>query len=645
MTLLRPSPSWLNLPFTLVVGLFVLRQLLVILAAEQGRKQDLVKRINKNNQEFQLSILVPFLDANDHPALLALLHAISEQEYPASKVAIHLVTSEESRRDLIPQSLRPNVKVWQYPGEHPRYEYAMTWLIERCLAAGGNGMFVFLKPTDIIKPDFLLNVAARGLDSFAIQGYVALKNPPETPLAKVHALSTRLFNRIGNAGRYHLGMSCRLLDSGWAIKQEVLEMIPFYRGMDLDNLEYTIRLNLENFRVNWAPNVVVYSDSSVPFLEHFTLCAGSFFNRLNLLGRYGPLLLSRLIFRFDFNYIEQLLSLVTPPYFLTLMALALVTAAKFKTVSLPIPGDALLWAIITAVTLVLNVMALVVARCKSTDYTAMVVYTPISYLFGLIASPVALYGYFKTVLSRQAKGGSAYRKAKMTRFNEDLAAPPDLYDEKAGKQVIHGLLKRNAPHETMPHHEELSIASGKRQAARKTTLPPEFLEPQPGNGPALAGISTPTAAHIRRPSETVRSVPLSNGKREVSCRLRTLTTFGEDGRESYQLTLEYKNMAFSTESYRILDQAFYELQAKLMSRGLSIITCGSCGNFYNPTVDVPDAIKNSGVCLFDKLGKEVNLNTDAVTVVSQACAYHCPLEQRESIVRQWKESLTLSRTL
>jgi hypothetical protein len=145
------------------------------------------------------------------------------------------------------------------------------------------------------------------------------------------------------------------------------------------------------------------------------------------------------------------------------------------------------------------------------------------------------------------------------------------------------------------------------------------------------------------PRETIKSVPLSNGSKEIPCSLKTCTTFDEEGNEQYQLTLEYKSLSITTETYRILDQAFYELHAKLMSRGLTVITCGSCGNFYNPTADVPGALRNAGVCLFGKMGQEVNLHTDAVTVMSQACAHHCDLSQRERQVRQWKESLALSR--
>ncbi len=645
--------SWLGIFVGIAAAFFLLRQLLVILAAEQGRKHDLVRKIYKHGQEFQLSVLIPFLHPNDHPALLQLLHAIHQQDYPASKVTVHLVTSDDSAHDLIPQSLRPNVKVWRHPESYPRYEQAVTWLIERCLAAGGNGMFVFLKPTDIIKNDFFQNIAARGIDSFAIQGYVAIKNPPDTLLSQVITLSNRVFNRITNAGRFHLGMSCRLLDSGWAIKQEVLEMIPFHRGIDMDNLEYTIRLNLENFKVNWAPSVVVYTDSKVEPLEFFTQCVGTLLNRLSLLAKYGPALTTRMLMRFDLNYFEQFMATISPPYFMAFIAITVITVMKLKT-PLPIPGEPMFWAVIGTLTLILNIMGLVVARCKASDYATMTVFTPLAYTLGAILSPISLFSYVKQAIDKRTIRGASYRKVNRTRFNEELDSPPDLYDENHSKQLIHTILKKNAPSDTLDlpdfKSNKAELPPGRKSKNGLSLVPPmnQFADIEADleeiESLIPVEIPEPEAPRLKQPRETVKAVALSNGRNQVSCRLKTLTTFNEEGQESYCLTLEYKTVSFSTESYRILDQAFYELHAKLVSRGLTIVTCGSCGNFYNPTADVPGALKNSGVCLFDKIGKEVNLNTDAVTVVSQACDYHCPLDQRESIVREWKESLTFSRS-
>jgi hypothetical protein len=626
-----------------LIGLAMLWRFRLILAAEQGRKQDLVKKLYKHTQEFRLAVLVPFLDAGDYPALLALLHAIHEQSYPSSKVTVHIVAAGESHRALVPSSLRTNVRVWEYPAaetgqtrETPRYEEALGWLIERCLARGGNNLFVFLRPTDIVKPDFFRNIVARSLDSFIIQGYIALKNPPETFFAKVAALNARLFNRIDNAGRFHLGQSCRLLDSGWAIKQDILEMIPYRRGLDLDNLEYTLRLNLENFRVGWAPNVVVYADSRVHPLDALIRRTGAFFNRFRLLAWYGPRLLTRALFRFDANSLALLIAVIRPPLlFLTLLSAGMALFASTSSglpgrfpANLPIDGKTF-WMAVTAALLALHLPALWVGRCRPAELVTLLVYTPLTWLCGLQASPVGLL-----ILLRQAwrerspfgrgrRNAQTYRTMRKTRFNEEMEPPPNLFDEareaRQEARLVRDLLLDDVPAAPSPYSAGYADDYG-----------------------SAGSFPEEDASAARAERELVRPLPLSNGYKRIQCLLKTRITYNADGQECYQLTLEYKNIAFSTESYRILDQAFYEMHAKLAGRGLTPIACGSCGYFYNPTADQPGMLKSTGVCLQGKSGREVDLTADAVSVISPACEHHGALDQRKAIVRQWKESLSAS---
>ena len=636
-----------------VGGLLAVRQLALIAAAEKGRKHDLVRKLYKINPDFHVSILITYLDGREHARLLDLLQALAAQDYPAEQISIHLVTSEASKRELFPQYLQPNVKVWEYPAADPRPEHAISWLIERCLAAGGNGLFTFLRPTDMVKGDYVQNIVARGYDSFAIQGYVAQKNLPETPMGKALALSSRMFNRIGNAGRYHLGMSCRLLESGWAIKQEVLEMIPFHQGADLDNLEYSIRLNLENFRVNWAPNVVVYADADVHFMRHLTRCAGAGINRLRLLTAYGPKLLGKLVTRLDPNYFEQLLSIVNPPFMLGTFAMLLMGALSASG-KLSIPGEPIFWLGLGGLFLATHLAGLFVARCRGNDIATALFWTPVVYALSLIALPVAYALNLQNALARRAGFDKSWRASQSTRFNEALDPLESFEDMAPNRQLNRMLEDREWILDGPDNQNEPSLPTRKSKRPNASqpasvvtrlavTPPPSFSEGVPEREIESEMLTQRPARTSRQPREQVKSVPLSNGQRQVQCSLRTMTEFTEEGLELYQLTLEYKSMAFSTARYRILDQAFYELQSKLMGRGLTIVSCGSCGQYYNPTADVPGALKNSGVCLLGKVGREVNPSTDAVTVVSQACTYHCPLDQRESIVKQWKESLAAGR--
>ncbi len=626
LTLITQFDTWL-----IVLGtILVIRQLFVIFSAEQGRKQDLVKKLYKGRTDFNLSVLIPYLHSADLTHLLQLLKAIEAQEYPSSRISVNIVCTPETANDLNPDMLNVNVKRWTHPEQRTNYGQAVSWLIERCLASGGNQMFTFLKPNDMIKPDFFQNIVAGGFESSIMQGYVATRRQATTPLGQVVALSKRLINRIGNAGRYHLGLSCRLQDSGWAIKQEVLEMIPYRRGLDLDNLEYSLRLNLSNFRVTWAPNVVVYSDEAFDFIPFITNCVGAFFNRIQVFTRYGLPLLFRSLIRLDFAYIEEFITVIKPPHFMAGMLFALLAYLALE-YPVTVPGDPIIWASFAGTVFVLHILSLLVARSKANDYATSILWTPLLYIAGIISIPVALINFLVS-LSLGTGSHRSYKTQYKTRFNETIDPEPSMFDTAHQQEaVIRDMLVENAPNEA-----EMSRLRRNREQG---ISPKQYAQPSSANAPSA--MSNPNKKHAKVVEKTV---PISNGKRQVDAILKTKTSYEESpesttAEEVYQMTLEYKTVSFSTQTYRILDQAFYELESKMLSKGLTIVSCGSCGYFYNPTADVPNAVNNTGVCLFGKKGRNVNLNTDAVSVVSPSCPYHASLDHREALVREWQESL------
>lgn len=623
---------WL-LGFGLVI---VLRQFWVIMAAERGRKKDLVKRVQKPNLDFHLSVLIPYLDTRQLKSLSDLIEALDGQDYPATKVLIHIAATKDTINSLDPATLPPQVKVWTYPAYRVQTGDVLAWLIERCLAAsGGGGFFIFLKPEDIVKQDFFQNIVTPGADSFALQGYVASRHAPLTPLAKVCNLSQRLINRITNAGGSHLGQTCVLQDSGWAVKREVLEMVPYHRGDDLDNLEYTLRLQLSRFNVTWAPNVVVFREETASLIGAVTRCVGSFCNRLQLIFRYGPALVMAGLGRGDFRFLESAARLLKPPTFVAGLALVLMTGlAASKNLPWLIPGRADSWTVLLASFAVLHLFSLFVARCKPGDAITTVIWTPLLYFIGLVTFPWTLLAYVCAHTLGRAFSPKQRQLEVVTRFNESLPPVQGLFGNEERYQAILEDVVADAHRQDAEAEEECADSvESEAEATAAMAANPDWPTTLPNED------NSKVPAHRHPPREKTRWVPLSHGAKQVQCKLITRTTIADNGDEVHQMILEYKTMSVATASYRILDQAFYELHAKLQGRGFTVVTCGSCGYFYNPTADVPEAIKNAGVCLYGKMGKEVNLETDSVTVVSQACAYHAAIDEREGIVRRWRDSL------
>ena len=260
--------------------------------------------------------------------------------------------------------------------------------------------------------------------------------------------------------------------------------------------------------------------------------------------------------------------------------------------------------------------------------------TPVVYVCGVLASPLALLNYVSALLAdgNRRYGKRGYKHAQETRFNEDMEATRNILHQPRSRRILHEFLEENAP------PDMLAADPPRRPASAPPRKPmPLAADARGAGGNAPQKPKAPT--RMRLPREQVKAVQLTNGKKQVECLLKTTTTFTEEDREQYQLTLEYKSVSFSTVRYHILDQAFYELHSKLAAKGLTVLSCGSCGNFYNPTADVPGALRNAGVCLFGKRGKDVNLDIDAVTVLSPPCEHHCSMKLREQVVSEWKDSL------
>lgn len=633
-----------------VGALFIIRYYCLILAAEQGRKRDLTRKLYRANFDFNISVLIPYLDVRKRKSLNELIEAIEKQDYPGNKVFIHIVGTDLTTHDLYALRNKKNIHLWTYPVQKAASGDAIWWLIERCKASGSAGLMVFLKPDDIIKPDFFQNIAARSLECAIMQGYVAIKKRPETLLGKVIALSDRLTNRVDNAGRYHMGQSPQLMDSGWVIKQEVLEMIPYRRGWDLSNLEYTLALNLEGFRVTWAPNVVIYSNEQTSLAAYLTDFVASFFNRLQLFLIYGLRLMMASVKKQDFGYFEQLTSLIKPPHFLTglfLIAMAMMSAMSTN----PLPGKPWSWGGLAIAFAGAQLLAMFVARSRSSDYMTYFLVTPLIYAAGLVMAPVGLLNYLTGLLNRAEayRERKSYRRITKTRFNETLESRPatQLQDEgpeldETDEDAVEAPLSTadfEKIYQREQHKTQTPPVKPKSKYAQPVARPSltQGLPVQSSQNQTVIKKAPPTPSNTREFSKTVA---VSNGEKEINCILKTVTAIGPNGEETTQMSLVYKTVAFSTGAYRLPEQAYYELHAKLKTRGYTLMTCGSCGYFYNPTSDLSEPIKNAGVCLFGKNGKELNLKTDGVTTLSTACLYHADLDLREQKVRDWRKSLT-----
>lgn len=93
-----------------------------------------------------------------------------------------------------------------------------------------------------------------------IQGYIDSKNPFDSWITCSYSIAFWMANRIFQLPRYYLGLSCGLCGTGFCIDMQVLKKVGWGATCLTEDLEFTMKLALNNMKVAWANNAVVYDE-------------------------------------------------------------------------------------------------------------------------------------------------------------------------------------------------------------------------------------------------------------------------------------------------------------------------------------------------------------------------------------------------
>jgi len=92
-----------------------------------------------------------------------------------------------------------------------------------------------------------------------VQGYVDSKNPFDSWITLSYSIAFWLSNRIFSFPVL-FGLELRSLRHGFCISVDVLKEIGWGATCLTEDLEFTMKLALNNYKVAWAHNAVVYDE-------------------------------------------------------------------------------------------------------------------------------------------------------------------------------------------------------------------------------------------------------------------------------------------------------------------------------------------------------------------------------------------------
>ncbi|HOJ12199.1 MAG TPA: glycosyltransferase family 2 protein, partial [Clostridiales bacterium] len=94
-------------------------------------------------------------------------------------------------------------------------------------------------------------------------GYIDSKNPFDSWITCSYSIAFWLSNRIFQLPRYNLGLTCGLCGTGFCVDLGVLKKIGWGATCLTEDLEFTMKLALNDIKVAWAHNAVVYDEKPI----------------------------------------------------------------------------------------------------------------------------------------------------------------------------------------------------------------------------------------------------------------------------------------------------------------------------------------------------------------------------------------------
>ena len=229
---------------------------------------------------------------NEEAVVGALIKSLKTQDYPSALYDVYVIPNtctdrtEDAARAAGAKIFRCFDPVTR-KGDTLRE--AMAWLLPR-----GYDAFCVLDADNVVRPDFL----ARMNDAMCAGAKVAkarqlVKNPRASWVAGCYALYFTLNEVFFNRSRANLGLSAKLIGTGFAVHRDVLTRLGGWNTSTIaEDAEFSAQCAALGERVWWVPDAVTYDEAPVSFRVSLTQrrrwCSGI----MSTSGRQLPRLLT-----------------------------------------------------------------------------------------------------------------------------------------------------------------------------------------------------------------------------------------------------------------------------------------------------------------------------------------------------------------
>ena len=147
--------------------------------------------------------------------------------------------------------------------------FALEWMFDKLFNMENQYDYIGIFDADnLVDSQFLCEMNKQINKGYnVVQGYVDSKNPFDSWITCAYSFSFWSVSRVFQMARYNLGLSCQLSGTGFVMKTELLKKLGWGATCLTEDMEFTMKLALNDEKVGWAHKAVIYDEKPLTLVQ------------------------------------------------------------------------------------------------------------------------------------------------------------------------------------------------------------------------------------------------------------------------------------------------------------------------------------------------------------------------------------------
>jgi len=207
---------------------------------------------------------------NEEAVIRYHIESLKKLNYPKELYDIYIIADNCSDRTA-EICREEGVNVYERFSPQRGKGYALEWMFNKLFEMEDEKKYdaiCLFDADNVVSSNFLLEMNAKLKQGFlSIQGYLDTKNPNDSWVSACYATAYWSMNRMWQLARYNLGLSNALGGTGVCLDYQVLKKYGWGATCLTEDLEFTMKLLINDIKTAWAHDCKVYDEKPVHFSQ------------------------------------------------------------------------------------------------------------------------------------------------------------------------------------------------------------------------------------------------------------------------------------------------------------------------------------------------------------------------------------------